>query len=102
MKQEKYIFVDRDGTLIHEPGDEQVDTIEKLDFMPGVFSALLQLIQCGYRLVMVSNQDGLGSDSFPTSTFEPPHQLMLKIFRSQGIEFEDILICPHFPSSCSI
>ena len=96
MKQEKYIFVDRDGTLIHEPGDEQVDTIEKLDFMPGVFSALLQLIQCGYRLVMVSNQDGLGSDSFPTSTFEPPHQLMLKIFRSQGIEFEDILICPHF------
>lgn len=92
----KYIFIDRDGTLIVEPDDKQIDSIDKLQFMPGVFSALERLQRCGYRLIMVSNQDGLGTDSFPLTDFQAPHDLMLKVFRSQEIEFDDVLICPHF------
>jgi len=91
----KYLFLDRDGTLIAEPDDHQVDHIDKLMFLPGVFSALTKLKQVGYKLVIVTNQDGLGASSFPTPNFLTPHQLMLKIFTSQGIIFDDIRICPH-------
>ena len=96
MKRFKYLFIDRDGTLIVEPEDKQVDSIEKLQFMPGVFTALKKLIDNDFKLILISNQDGLGTDSLTKESFDLPQQLMLKVFKSQGIEFEDIRICPHF------
>ena len=90
------IFVDRDGTLIEEPPDEQVDSLEKVRFMPHVFAAMSELVRRGYKLVMVTNQDGLGTPSFPREAFEGPHEFVLEAFRSQGIEFDAVLICPHF------
>ena len=99
MKQQvDYLFIDRDGTLIEEPADEQVDSLEKLQFMPGVFTALNQLQNAGYTLVLISNQDGLGTSSFSEESFNIPQKMMLQIFKSQGIQFEAILICPHWGS----
>lgn len=89
------LFVDRDGTLIEEPPDNQVDELGKIRFMPGVFAALAELRRRGFRLVMVTNQDGLGTDSFPRVAFEQCHHFILEAFRSQGIEFEAVFICPH-------
>ena len=89
------LFIDRDGTLVEEPPDEQVDSLEKVRFMPGVFAALADLARQGYRLVLVTNQDGLGTDSFPQAAFERPQQFILETFRSQGIVFDAVFICPH-------
>jgi len=89
------LFIDRDGTLVEEPPDEQVDSLEKVRFMPGVFAALVELTRHGYRLVLVSNQDGLGTDSFPQPAFEQPQQFILETLRSQGIEFDAVFVCPH-------
>jgi imidazoleglycerol-phosphate dehydratase/histidinol-phosphatase len=94
----RILFVDRDGTLIEEPADHQVDSLDKIRFMPGVFAALTELRHRGLRLVMVTNQDGLGTPSFPRPTFEAPHEFILQAFRSQGIEFEAVFVCPHFPA----
>lgn len=99
---EKILFLDRDGTLIDEPEDKQIDSVAKLKLKPSVVPALLQLQQAGYRLVMVSNQNGIGTPTFPTESFTVPHQLLLDIFQSQGVVFSSILICPHMEAdNCS-
>ncbi len=91
---DRFLFLDRDGTLIVEPqSDHQVDSFEKLAFVPGVIRALSLLKnRFGYKLVMVTNQDGLGTDSFPEADFDGPHNLMLSIFAGEGIAFEEILV----------
>ena len=68
----KYLFVDRDGTLIEEPADEQVDSLAKVRWMPDVFASLQKVVAAGYRLVMITNQDGLGTPSLPREQFEAP------------------------------
>ena len=91
----RVLFVDRDGTLVEEPHDEQVDALDKVRFLPGVFAALARLQQAGYALAMVTNQDGLGTASFPQERFDAPHRFILDAFRSQGIEFVAVFVCPH-------
>ncbi|MEJ7747580.1 MAG: bifunctional histidinol-phosphatase/imidazoleglycerol-phosphate dehydratase HisB [Luteimonas sp.] len=97
----KVLFIDRDGTLIEEPIDFQIDAYEKLRLVPGAIPALIRLRDAGYRFVMVSNQDGLGTDSFQRAAFEGPHALMLQIFESQGVGFDEILIDDSFEHSPS-
>ena len=92
----KILFIDRDGTLIEEPADEQIDSIEKFRLLPDVIVPLKRLADAGYELVMVSNQDGLGTSSFPEETFWPPQNLLLHILESQGIRFAAIRIDRHF------
>lgn len=92
------LFVDRDGTLIEEPDDFQIDRYEKLRFVAGVIPAMLRLRDAGYEFVMVTNQDGLGSDAFPQADFDGPHALMLQVLESQGIVFRDILIDRSVPA----
>lgn len=92
MSKPRIIFVDRDGTIIREPEDEQIDSLEKLSFVPGTISALRQLRQAGFKLIMVTNQDGLGTDSFPEDTFWPAHNKMLETLEGEGVLFDDILI----------
>ncbi|MGO4259504.1 histidinol-phosphatase [Lysobacter sp. TAB13] len=92
------VFVDRDGTLIEEPADFQIDSYAKLRLVRGVIPAMLKLRDAGYEFVMVTNQDGLGTDSFPRWSFDGPHQLMMQIFESQGIVFREVLIDTSFPA----
>ncbi len=92
----KILFIDRDGCLIEEPPDQQIDAIEKLKFLPQVIPALKRIVDAGYELVLVSNQDGLGTESFPEDTFWPAHNLMLDVLRSQGITFASERIDRHF------
>ncbi|URJ24959.1 bifunctional histidinol-phosphatase/imidazoleglycerol-phosphate dehydratase HisB [Candidatus Blochmannia ocreatus (nom. nud.)] len=94
----KILFIDRDGTLIHEPKDNfQIDSVEKLSLEPYVIPALITLRDIGFKFIIVTNQNGLGSDKFPQKKFETPHKLMIDIFQSQGITFHQVLICSHFP-----
>ena len=92
------LFVDRDGTLIEEPADFQIDRFDKLRFVPGVIPAMLRLRDAGYEFVMVTNQDGLGTPAFAREDFEGPHALMMQVFESQGIVFREVLIDTSFPA----
>ena len=92
------LFVDRDGTIIVEPPvDYQVDSLEKLEFVPGVISALRSIAELDFELVMATNQDGLGTSSFPEDTFHPAHNKMLKTLAGEGVVFDDQLIDRSFP-----
>ena len=93
----KAIFVDRDGTLIVEPADEQIDSLEKLEFVPGAISGMKALMGLGFEIVLASNQDGLGTDSYPWDTFKPAHDKMLKTLAGEGVVFDDELIDRSFP-----
>ena len=96
MKQ--VLFIDRDGTILVEPEDEQIDSFEKFQFVPGVIRNLHFIrTHLDFEFVMVSNQDGLGTDSYPEDTFWPTHNLMLQTLKGEGIEFDDILIDRSFP-----
>jgi len=98
----KILFLDRDGTIIKEPEDEQIDSLNKLEFIPGVFRVLHQLInQYDYELVMVSNQDELGTDDYPIETFSLVQEKLLTTLNGEGIEFSEILIDKSFPSDNS-
>ena len=88
----KALFIDRDGTIIAEPADEQIDSLEKLAFVPGAISALKALTGLGFDLVLATNQDGLGTPSFPEDTFWPAHNKMLATLGGEGVAFDDQLI----------
>ena len=91
----KILFLDRDGTLIHEPAGFQIDHLDKFELEPEVIPALRRLREAGYSFVMVTNQDGLGTPSFREEEFRPLQDLLLGILRSQGIGFEAVRVCPH-------
>ncbi|MDP4222368.1 MAG: bifunctional histidinol-phosphatase/imidazoleglycerol-phosphate dehydratase HisB [Bacteroidota bacterium] len=94
----KVLFIDRDGTIIIEPANEQVDTIENFSFLPGVITALSRIArETDFELVMVTNQDGLGTKSFPEETFWPSHKKMLQILKGECVEFAEIFIDRTFP-----
>ena len=101
MSKRRILFLDRDGTLIIEPEDKQIDSLEKLELVEGVIPALLKLKEAGYEFVIVSNQDGLGTASNPVENFQPPHDKMLSLFSSQGIIFTAEHIDPHFENEAS-
>ncbi|WP_127020308.1 bifunctional histidinol-phosphatase/imidazoleglycerol-phosphate dehydratase HisB [Flagellimonas beolgyonensis] len=94
----KVLFIDRDGTIIREPADEQIDAFEKLDFYPKAFTYLGKIAkELDYELVMITNQDGLGTDIFPEETFWPVHNFILKTFENEGVVFDAVYIDRTFP-----
>ena len=102
MKKERLLFIDRDGTIIEEPEDEQIDSFAKLKFTRGVFGSMAFIRQhLDFKFVMMSNQDGLGTDSFPEDTFWPVHNFILQTLESEGVTFDDIKIDRHFPEDNS-
>ena len=99
MSLQKILFVDRDGTLIKEPADEQIDSFEKLEFYPGALTYLPKIAkELDFELVMVTNQDGLGTASYPEDTFWPVHNFILKTFEAEGVKFSNIVIDRTFPA----
>jgi imidazoleglycerol-phosphate dehydratase/histidinol-phosphatase len=94
----KILFIDRDGTLIHEPADHQIDSIEKFKLLDQVIPSLIALKDCGYEFVMVTNQDGLGTETYPQKDFDLIQTLLLDILSTQGLQFREVLICPHLAS----
>ncbi|MGO1752083.1 MAG: bifunctional histidinol-phosphatase/imidazoleglycerol-phosphate dehydratase HisB [Psychroflexus sp.] len=93
----KLLIIDRDGTLIKEPKDQQIDDYAKLEFLPQVISALRKIeAELDYELIMLTNQDGLGTKAFPENTFWPVHNLMLKTFENEDVKFKEILIDKSF------
>ncbi len=99
---QKILFIDRDGTLVEEPFDFQVDSLDKIKLTPEVIPALLQLQKANFKFIMVTNQNGIGTPSFPEEDFAICHDFILDLFSSQGIVFDEIFICPHIPEdNCS-
>lgn len=97
---EKIAFLDRDGCLIFEPPNtKQIDSLAKLQVLPKVIEGLQNLQREGYELVLVSNQNGVGSKSFPKRAFEIPQKKFLEILKKEGITFSQVFICPHLPST---
>ena len=94
----KILFIDRDGTIIKEPADEQIDSLEKLEFVPGAISGLRAVMDTDYLPLLVSNQDGLGTASFPEETFLPAHRKMLQTLAGEGVTFAHEYIDPTFPA----
>lgn len=93
----KVIFVDRDGTIIREPSDEQVDSLEKLEFVPGAISALRSMADLDYEFALVTNQDGLGTPAFPEDSFHPAHDKMLRTLAGEDFRFDEQFIDRSFP-----
>jgi imidazoleglycerol-phosphate dehydratase/histidinol-phosphatase len=91
----KVVFIDRDGTLVAEPSDEQVDSLEKLELIPGVIQGLRLLQDRGYVLVMVTNQDNLGSAVYPMDKYEIVQNKLMRLLTGEGIRFEQVFVCPH-------
>ena len=93
MNKMKVLFIDRDGTMIKEPADEQIDSFEKLVFYPKAILALSKIAkELDYVLVMITNQDGLGTDIYPENTFWPVHNFIIQTFKNEGVDFEEIVI----------
>lgn len=98
----KVLFIDRDGTILREPDDEQVDSFEKFEFIPGAISGLSAICkELDYELVMVTNQEGLGTESFPEESFWPLHNKMLQVLRGEGVVFREVFIDRSLPSDNS-
>lgn len=97
-KKQKLLFIDRDGTIIREPEDEQIDAFDKIEFYPGVFGYLSKIAkELDYQLIMVTNQDGLGTEVYPESDFWPVQEFIMKAFENEGIHFEAVHIDRTFP-----
>ncbi|CAN5319791.1 bifunctional histidinol-phosphatase/imidazoleglycerol-phosphate dehydratase HisB [soil metagenome] len=93
----KVLFIDRDGTLIIEPADEQIDSLEKLEYFPGVFNALGRVVaSSAFELVIITNQDGLGTSSFPEEAFWPAQNKMIRAFENEGIAFSKVFVDKSF------
>jgi imidazoleglycerol-phosphate dehydratase/histidinol-phosphatase len=98
----KVVFVDRDGTIVIDPPDQQIDSLEKLEFVPGIVQGLRLLSDSGFSLVMVTNQDGLGLPQYPKEAFEKVQKKIIGFLKGEGIHFERIFVCSHFPmDGCS-
>ena len=96
--KKRVLFIDRDGTMVREPQDEQVDAFDKIDFYPKVLTFLGKIAkELDFELVMVTNQDGLGTASHPEATFWPVHNFILKVFENEGVVFDNVLIDRTFP-----
>jgi len=98
IKMKKVLFIDRDGTIVLEPKGYQLDSLDKLEFYPKSFQYLAKIAnELEYELVMVTNQDGLGTDSFPEDTFWPTQNFILRAFENEGVLFDDIFVDRSFP-----
>lgn len=91
----KILFIDRDGTIIFEPADGKIDSMEKLKILPNAVESLQKLSSNGYELIMVTNQPGLGTAKFSREKFDLPHQKLMETLKNNGINFKYVYICPH-------
>ena len=98
----KVLFIDRDGTMIKEPADEQIDSFDKLEFYPKALFYLSKIArEMDFELVMITNQDGLGTEAFPEELFRPIHDFIIETFKNEGVEFEKQFIDNSFPEDNS-